>query len=431
MFYDYLIMPKRAVLFNENALDDLKNDEVQYWLGFLTAYAVVYHNRICLNFKPRLLPTVSRFIKFVRLNRAPKLRTRGLAPIYSISFNGRSMANALNRTGALSGPLSPVLARSSPFWTGYFEGKAGFTVKSGYPALRVAFKRREVTEAFSAFFAIPATPRSKLVAEVNGSSVKRAVRLLDRRLMSKPLRRSVTTALTWTPKKPCLVRLENQDQGAVARHNAFTEPSPKSLYWAGFLMADGCVRQNTVSLGLARKDRAHIKKFKQFVGSKNAVRNDLREAFGKKFWCTRFAFSSSAICKDLRQFGVTANKSTRESASKIARESRDFWRGVVDGDGTVNLYQTKRGLWYPLLRLSGSRTLVSQWNAFARNHGLKTAKLSSSKASPQLWSVSYSGTSAFNAIKLLYNPAVESLDRKLSAAKRCLAWNAGSPGITG
>ena len=52
---------------------------------------------------------------------------------------------------------------------------------------------------------------------------------------------------------------------------AFSKTTPDSAYWARFLMADGNVRENMVSVHLGVCDVSHLEKFKTFLGSEHKI----------------------------------------------------------------------------------------------------------------------------------------------------------------
>src|SRR5271157_639400 len=47
---------------------------------------------------------------------------------------------------------------------------------------------------------------------------------------------------------------------------AFSTLSPEATYWIGFLMADGCVHdESRVTVGLARKDVGHLERLRSYL----------------------------------------------------------------------------------------------------------------------------------------------------------------------
>lgn len=124
---------------------------------------------------------------------------------------------------------------------------------------------------------------------------------------------------------------EEQPRKHGLNEDAFAEPTRDALYWAGFIAADGCIFNNQLSISLQTRDRDHLVKFKEFVGyGKDPYKEKDREAYTIKF-------SSLKMCKDLAKYGITPRKSLTYDPPKFCRESADFWRGIVDGDGCVRI----------------------------------------------------------------------------------------------
>ncbi len=104
--------------------------------------------------------------------------------------------------------------------------------------------------------------------------------------------------------------------------------TPEKAYWLGFLLADGCVTAHygtpVLSLGLGNRDAEHVERFRAFVRSEKK----LDRAVGCKL-----AFRSPHTAARLKGLGMEPRKSCRERAAAELIDNRDFWRGVVDGDG--------------------------------------------------------------------------------------------------
>jgi len=188
---------------------------------------------------------------------------------------------------------------------------------------------------------------------------------------------------------------------------AFDELNEHSIYWIGFLLADGNVCQSRgsylIQLALQKRDRNHIKNFRSFLHSQHALVKD-RENY-------RISFSSKHIFYRLGHYGVVPNKSKITFAHKDVAGSRHFWRGVVDGDGSI--YMSRDGCWN--LSLVGSRSIVKQFVYFCQ-------KLTKHRQSVQkhktIYSVRYSGKSAISVIDYLYSNSCVSLQRKALLAKK-------------
>jgi hypothetical protein len=101
---------------------------------------------------------------------------------------------------------------------------------------------------------------------------------------------------------------------------------------------------------------------------------------------------------------------------------RDTWRGVIDGDGNLGIYErrTKTGdiRSVPYISLTGNLYVCHQFKAYLEHQiGMPMPGINSNKNS-YLFHVS--DHRAVRAIKLLYENCGVALDRKLEDAKRIM-----------
>tara|TARA_Y100000034_G_C6888167_1_gene408117 strand:- start:104 stop:1042 length:939 start_codon:yes stop_codon:yes gene_type:complete len=186
----------------------------------------------------------------------------------------------------------------------------------------------------------------------------------------------------------------------------FDELNEYSMYWIGFLLADGNVCKSRgsylIQLALQKRDKNHVKNFRSFMHSQHALVKD-RENY-------RISFSSKHIFDKLGCYGIVPNKSKTTFAHKDVADNRHFWRGAIDGDGSIYL---SKGCWN--LCLVGSRSIVEQFIPFCQ-------KLTKHKQSIQknktIYSVKYSGKSAISVIDYLYSNSCVALQRKALLAKK-------------
>ncbi len=156
---------------------------------------------------------------------------------------------------------------------------------------------------------------------------------------------------------------------AVNEH-AFDVLTPESAYWIGFLMADGCVSREhagkslRLSLRLSVKDREHLERFRAWLGSRHAIyEKDHLDPAGKPRRSCCLQIASEPLCTALCRWGVQPRKTGRKAPAPELENDRDFWRGCVDGDGSV--YEGASRVY-----LSGGRPIVDAWSAWAlREYG--------------------------------------------------------------
>jgi hypothetical protein len=165
--------------------------------------------------------------------------------------------------------------------------------------------------------------------------------------------------------------------------SAFETVTDESAYWLGFLMTDGNVhypnnRQPRITLVLAEHDKDHIENFKTFLTSTHTI-------FYKR----------------------------------PRRMNRHFWRGCMDGDGTVGFASGNGGRnKYAFAALYGSANLCAQFAKFVSyelnisvNVCAKTENLSITR---------YRCTKAEKVINLLYADCSTVLARKARIAQSML-----------
>jgi hypothetical protein len=150
-------------------------------------------------------------------------------------------------------------------------------------------------------------------------------------------------------------------------HEAFSIPTRDALYWAGFMFADGNLqraegRAPMVRLHLAVRDADHVARFRGFLGSTHKLGERPSE---RGTSATILRVRSERLCRDLEHLGMR-NPGLESAACPEARRSPDFWRGVVDGDGSLGLAVRPNGRRFAYLQLVGGEALMAQFAEFVR-----------------------------------------------------------------
>jgi hypothetical protein len=197
------------------------------------------------------------------------------------------------------------------------------------------------------------------------------------------------------------------------RHGAFNELAPEAAYWCGFLFADGNVhrvsltRQPTVGVDVAERDREHLEKLRSFLGSTHKISIGNRSPLSYQF-----RFASTQIAERLCELG----RYEGSIASQLAASSH-FWRGLVDGDGSLGCYAKRPGSEPSAqFRLCGERRALLAFTEFLREEGSTGANLTV-RPHKSIYSVGTSGWSAARIVQLLYEDAPVALDRKAETAR--------------
>jgi DNA-binding transcriptional regulator WhiA len=197
--------------------------------------------------------------------------------------------------------------------------------------------------------------------------------------------------------------------------NAFDELTPEALYWIGFLYADGHVRkigsEYSIEIEIELKDSDHLNKLSKFLGSKKEPKQYSDNSVTIRFY-------SKKIQEKLRELGLHHNKSYTAIPHELLKDSRDFWRGVVDGDG--GLYD-HRGRDYSAsvqITLCGTLETIFGFIIFCSDKlGIKDKYPTHREKGAGLYSVSYYSTDAKKVMMLLYGDSTVHLDRKYKVYK--------------
>ena len=118
--------------------------------------------------------------------------------------------------------------------------------------------------------------------------------------------------------------------------------SPEKSYWFGFLIADGCVRQNNPSLELtielANKDVNHLQKFIDSIGTGLIIHPR------KNRDCSSVYVGNKIFVQNLIDLGCIPNKTENGVLNKslINGYELDFIRGYIDGNGFIESNNPKK-----------------------------------------------------------------------------------------
>ena len=196
-------------------------------------------------------------------------------------------------------------------------------------------------------------------------------------------------------------------------------------------MADGCLtlakrtRKNgkivfykMVALSLSAKDKAHVKRFREFLKSKHKITVYTYNASFGRTTQARLAFISSPIWDRLLVLGIKPRKTEGCSVDDSLAFDRDFWRGVIDGDGSVLLANSKQSKRQPIVRLNGCLQLLNQFQAYVATVTGNTYKISIHPTVKNFGELKLGSKPARRLISVLYTNASIALTRKLKKAQQ-------------
>lgn len=182
----------------------------------------------------------------------------------------------------------------------------------------------------------------------------------------------------------------------------------EKAYWLGFIYADGNVTKNhrAFQIALQNRDEGHLEKMLKSFQSTHPI-------FKHRDISKGVMIKNKLFVKNLVDAGICPNKSYTIKPILLRRDlQRHFWRGVVDGDGTLS---TRKH--HQVISVAGNKFTCDGFGEFLRSNGVPTkAKTFTRPQSVSSFSVNGSGMTKLVS-NLLYGNCTIFLDRKMEKAK--------------
>lgn len=209
--------------------------------------------------------------------------------------------------------------------------------------------------------------------------------------------------------------------GSKVNDEAFDVLTEESAYWLGFIMADGGIYGNRLTVRLSVRDVKHLEKLRVFLGSNNGICNDKKI---RNFGTTKtaaFAVSSKPIIDTLASHGIVPRKSTKENVLSDVKHDANFWRGMLDGDGCI-IYKEDLPLSKSNIGLTGSYTICQQFKSFIQEH-IPLFNNSIQPNGENVWAIHAGGNTAKDILQIVYSNPTVYLERKYIKAQGILNKN--------
>lgn len=151
----------------------------------------------------------------------------------------------------------------------------------------------------------------------------------------------------------------------------FSTFSHGGAYIAGFIMADGCIKNNRISISLQKNDESILRFIKNELNIEAEIKYRTRTRLNTLCYQCVLEFSSKQIVTDLANiYGIHPKKTGTEQLPNIPKEYLyTFICGYFDGDGCVSL-GTKKQCPLCVDICSASDKILKQINDLFGNTGL-------------------------------------------------------------
>jgi hypothetical protein len=188
----------------------------------------------------------------------------------------------------------------------------------------------------------------------------------------------------------------------------FKSFSDEMYYILGLIYTDGSLsgRRNTFSISLHGDDKKLLEEI-GLILRKSITLYKSSQANNYTLFCT-----NKEMYNDLINLGLYVNKSTTLKVIDILKNNRHFWRGVIDGDGSLFVSKT-----YLYLSLCGTKDVCESFKEWVLSLGSNSKSTSRSKPgySFDFREIQFSGKTAVLVANELYkdNPTLK-LERKFN-----------------
>lgn len=230
--------------------------------------------------------------------------------------------------------------------------------------------------------------------------------------VAEQLKISVKSFSAYLKKKNVNMRFTYKRPNVMFDKSFFKKiESEKQAYWLGFIMADGNVYKNRLSIELSSIDDNHLNKFINDIGAKNL---EIKHRKNRK--TSIVSIVSKELVEDLFKLGVVYNKTENAFMPDIKEDLiPSFVRGYFDGNG----YITKNIKKIQTVIVIGSSLLAESINQILLNFEFKIDDYGTYKKL-----VLYKKNLTLSFYDYLYSNASIFLDRKMKrylSLKRALS----------
>jgi hypothetical protein len=223
-------------------------------------------------------------------------------------------------------------------------------------------------------------------------------------------------------------------------HNFFQQETEQSFYLAGFIAADGCVKERSgasrvLSIGLAMRDKEFLQQIKKTLKAENPitdriVKNSNDNPNYNDTWSSSITITSKQIFDDLAKFNIVPRKSLIYTFPEWVINHplvHHFMRGYFDGDGSfyipklVNYDGCNRTVMQVFFALRGTPKFLTVYRSILEENDLVKKRNTDIRMSSGQGILGYGGNGVLTKIcKFLYKDATLFLPRKRDIVQHLL-----------
>ena len=171
-------------------------------------------------------------------------------------------------------------------------------------------------------------------------------------------------------------------------------------YWCGYLQADGGIHTRartqahwkpSTFIMFAQKEKEPVQEFINFFGGEGKARHVVQQT--NYALQERYQATTSKHALRLQELGIKT-----DDWHESLRDNPHFWRGMIDGDGTVG-WVMNGGKQYPVIGLCGSKSDMHRFSDFVFSTIGRRYKVGAARS---IFRVACNGKPAIQLIRALY-----------------------------
>lgn len=193
--------------------------------------------------------------------------------------------------------------------------------------------------------------------------------------------------------------------------------SPEKYYFLGFIAADGFVSDKGIHFELNVKDRYMVEKLRDYICPGKPLYNH------EKTNSVAINIGNKKKGLELKKyFSMTSNRKTEELRFPKVPDKylRDFIRGIIDGDGTIDTIKGYRGDKVYIgarLRILGNEIFLKELNEKTKLLYKHNTNAVSKKGTENIYVITYNFKTARELLKIIYYDGCLCLKRKFDRSR--------------
>lgn len=188
-----------------------------------------------------------------------------------------------------------------------------------------------------------------------------------------------------------------------------TIPDVIDPYWVGFLIGDGCVYRHHgepkgLHVALNEKDQSQLEALQGYFQTNAPIHKRGNEV------CLRL--TRKELATKLIQAGIEPNKTMSAKAPEALSLNRDFWRGLLDADGTITTVEDQ-----PYMAIYGTHRICEQFIEYIKHIFSNAFTKRQPTRNRSIWKIAFTKRAAEKVLAHLYQDGDQALNRKMQLAQ--------------